>query len=425
MKKIKLLLFILIIPQYIFAEDIFLKVIEITPFWENIDFPRESNISGEIINGNIVMANSGIRFSRIENVLENIPLQLVNFNGKEIIVYSRNLIPAETQDLFDTNLLYNPETPIISSFYLNALRSNDREIIYNKDKIFWDAFLLLEAKGSHTPMQWWYYASGRQCFAITQTTLNFYCNVKGRSFLLIKEITKIENGYIIIVKESNFLKGMYFFDWWGWPNQEKQELFTVFLIQDGDYIDLYLNDTNNLKYSFVFVDNEFIIQLNNLIRGEITGNSVDLSKITFWPRRADGSMDYPPPLDMSNYRRTHRATNNLRLRDTANTSAKIVTTLLIDTEVQVIETGASATINDITAPWVKVISNTGFTGWCFSGYLEEIVGSNTVAASVAEGKISVRKSNDNNSLPLPLLLAIIGGAAVAVCVVVAMLRKKK
>jgi len=165
---------------------------------------------------------------------------------------------------------------------------------------------------------------------------------------------------------------------------------------------------------------------------------INLSRIT-WPRRADGSMDYPVPTGVdlsrtyekiiltntSNFTPTHRATDNLRLRDTANTSGKIVTTLLIDTEVQVIETGASATINDITASWVKVISSTGFTGWCFSGYLEEILGGNTVADVVDEGEISAQKSKEKNSLPLPLLLAIIGGIAVAVVVVVVVLRKKK
>jgi len=71
-----------------------------------------------------------------------------------------------------------------------------------------------------------------------------------------------------------------------------------------------------------------------------------------------------------------------------------------------------------------VISSTGFTGWCFSGYLEEIVGSNTVAASVAEGEISAQKSKEKSSLPLPLLLAIIGGVVVIAGVVV-VVRKKK
>jgi hypothetical protein len=42
--------------------------------------------------------------------------------------------------------------------------------------------------------------------------------------------------------------------------------------------------------TFVSVSDEFVKQFDNLIKT----NSCDLSRIT-WPRRADGSMDYPPP----------------------------------------------------------------------------------------------------------------------------------
>jgi len=48
----------------------------------------------------------------------------------------------------------------------------------------------------------------------------------------------------------------------------------------------------------------------------------------------------------------------------------VVTTLPKGTEVQIFETGPNATIDNITASWVKVVSSTGFTGCCFSGYLE-------------------------------------------------------
>lgn len=74
------------------------------------------------------------------------------------------------------------------------------------------------------------------------------------------------------------------------------------------------------------------------------------------------------------YKTTHRVLENLRLREAADTNSKVVTTLPKDTEVQVLETGSTATINGITAPWVKVVSNSGYTGWCFSGYLEDIKG---------------------------------------------------
>jgi hypothetical protein len=91
---------------------------------------------------------------------------------------------------------------------------------------------------------------------------------------------------------------------------------------------------------------------------------------TFKPKTSGD--DSPPPIDMSGYRTTHTVLENLRLRDNPDTAGKLVTTLEKDTQVQVIETGKNATIDGITAPWVKVLSNTGYSGWCFSGYLQAI-----------------------------------------------------
>ncbi len=77
-------------------------------------------------------------------------------------------------------------------------------------------------------------------------------------------------------------------------------------------------------------------------------------------------------LDMENYKTTHRTTDNLRLREKAAATSLIVTTLNKGTAVQLLETGAMQTIDGITAPWVKVLSETGYTGWCFSGYLVDV-----------------------------------------------------
>jgi hypothetical protein len=70
-----------------------------------------------------------------------------------------------------------------------------------------------------------------------------------------------------------------------------------------------------------------------------------------------------------NFRKTHTTTDNLRMRDTPDIKGKIVTTLAKGSAVELLETGAEATIDGITAPWVKVLSESGCTGWCFSGYL--------------------------------------------------------
>ena len=66
--------------------------------------------------------------------------------------------------------------------------------------------------------------------------------------------------------------------------------YTLILKRDGDYMDFYVDEENNKICTLIGVDKQFIDSIVNIVRGE----SVDLSQIT-WPRRADGSTDYPPP----------------------------------------------------------------------------------------------------------------------------------
>ena len=300
----------------------------------------------------------------------------------------------------------------VHSYYLDVLRSEEKKFLFNYESFWRDHH-------NDTSMSWpWYdIASINNGLRISNIFLWINELTSNNYHFIYKNIEKegdVYNLSTICVKKNIYAEpytyGRYF-------SEGDTIKFTLNI--DGDYLDILINGSKVFK--LIKLDEEIEKQFDNLLR--VNPIPVNFSRIT-WPRREDGTMDYPPPLDMSRYSPTHCVTENLRLRDSANTSSLIVTTLLIDTEVQVIETGASATINDITAPWVKVISSTGFTGWCFSGYLEEIAG-NYSAASVAEGEMSVQKSNKNKSMPLPLLLAIIGGVTVIAGVVVVVLRNKK
>ncbi|WP_020614089.1 SH3 domain-containing protein [Sediminispirochaeta bajacaliforniensis] len=61
------------------------------------------------------------------------------------------------------------------------------------------------------------------------------------------------------------------------------------------------------------------------------------------------------------------AQHTLHLRIKPNTSAGFFTTLPEETKVQVVEEGWTQIIDDITAPWFEVISESGYKGWCFGG----------------------------------------------------------
>ena len=284
--KFKIILLMVIIPQFLFAEDIFFRVIETTPFWNDINFPRPERISGEIPKGSIVKGDSGTQFSGLEGIYDDILFQVIIYNDKSVLVFADSLIPIETQDLFDQSLLHNPGRPLVSSFFVDALRTNNREIIYTHDKLAWDAYL--DKQGKNEALDWRFYVGGHENLTITQTTLTFSSDAKNSSDLLIKNIKKTEEGYIITVKEAATFQDRN--EWWNWPNPNEQELFTVLLILDGDFIDLYLNNKNTLIDKFAYVNKGFLAQIDNLLRAP----PVDLTDI-IWPRRADGSMDYPPP----------------------------------------------------------------------------------------------------------------------------------
>ncbi|MDR0387405.1 MAG: SH3 domain-containing protein [Treponema sp.] len=69
---------------------------------------------------------------------------------------------------------------------------------------------------------------------------------------------------------------------------------------------------------------------------------------------------------------THYAADNLRVRRDGTLSASIITTLPAYTALKILETGRSETIDGITAPWIRIVSQTGYTGWCSSGYVKQI-----------------------------------------------------
>jgi len=65
-------------------------------------------------------------------------------------------------------------------------------------------------------------------------------------------------------------------------------------------------------------------------------------------------------------------TVNLRLRTNSDSNSSIISLLPKYTALRILEEGNQATINGIKAKWVKVQSQTGLIGWCFSGYIKPI-----------------------------------------------------
>jgi len=303
----RFLLLAVLIPHIIFAEDIYFKVTENTPTWDYRYEPTPDNIDGEILKGSIVLGVSGVSFSRLEGVYEDVAFQRIQNDDEDMLIYANSVIPFETQDLFEKKLLYSPENILISSVYVNAFQPAKRDIIYLHNKTAWDEFITMINKeyGSDGYNNWWDYYGAPDRLILTQTTLTFLSNVKADSHLFIKNIAKSKDGYIITVKKR-IIEGYKQKDdkYWKWPNPEKHELFNILLIPDGDFVDLYLENKNNFIDTFVFANKEFMTQLNNLKYDR----PVDLTKVK-WPKRADGSMDYSSSVSATDINNTEETEN--------------------------------------------------------------------------------------------------------------------
>jgi hypothetical protein len=69
---------------------------------------------------------------------------------------------------------------------------------------------------------------------------------------------------------------------------------------------------------------------------------------------------------------THTVVDRLTLRSEASTRASAITVLPLAAQVQKLEEGSTVTIDGIRAPWFRVVTSSGETGWVFSGYLKEV-----------------------------------------------------
>jgi len=165
-----------------------------------------------------------------------------------------------------------------------------------------------------------------------------------------------------------------------WTVYRPGDEVTLLLYIDGDYLDVFTVGSNMHLGTFIRVGREFIAQYQSLVRANIRELSRQLLDETTnemqtitvqWPRRADGSQEFPRlagiPLSLPSHR---SRVADLRLREHPTTASRIITTLDPGTAVQVLEIGHSSQIGVAIAPWVRVVCANGYTGWSFSGYLE-------------------------------------------------------
>ena len=369
MKRITCILRLLLSFTLCFTADF--KVIRDTKIYDG-----DYNYMGDLKKGQIVQLwDCSVRNQSNNDKLNfNYSLRL-KIDGKKRLVDACSIVPAETKDWFDPDIL---ETTVEKNgkywTYVedcDVLFSRDRKTYYEKNKAAIEHYEQ-EVRGSYDGP--WYENVTISPSAIYNVSITL--NNDSRVMLLVKNIHKTANGYKVLTEvlkydsfeyraSYKFIKETFI------PKAE----ITLKIVRDGEYLHFYTEDGRTI-ISCALVDEEFATQYENLIQT----NKCDLSRVT-WPRHADGTCDYETAVRLQSGKR-YRASDNLRLRASGSTAGKPVVTIGKGTQVKVLGIGAEQTIDGITSNWVQVEVQAGAkdrdgkaiaagtTGWCFGGYLK-------------------------------------------------------
>jgi len=87
--------------------------------------------------------------------------------------------------------------------------------------------------------------------------------------------------------------------------------YSLTLRIDGDYMDMFVDDDAEPIATLVGVNEHFWRSVNDFFNDR----DVDMSRI-IWPRRSDGSMDFPPP-DGAAFRADHAAPAEAEIAEAA------------------------------------------------------------------------------------------------------------
>ena len=336
-------------------------------------------------------------------------------NARHVMLLNNYFLPASVSGRF-----------WIHSYYQQFLAGAQRETLFYYEPFWRDEYYELTRHLGRHQDPWWEFA-GRTKFIIRDNLVQI-TGIPINGFISFATITqrKYDNTiilYVLCEHKSNFVQHNYL-------NSRFNEgkTYRLTLVVDGDYMDIFVGNDTKSMVTLIGVDNYFARSVSDFF---IDG-TVDLSRIV-WPRRADGTMDFPPPgIDMSGFESSHTTTDRLRIRDNPATDSLIVTTLDLSAEVQVLETGPVETIGETTAPWARVLTASGFTGWAFSGSLEPIAlavepeaPDPIIAEAPDEQPVPIAVATPTGQpMPLWALPMLVGGVAVAVVLVVLVKRKK-
>ena len=281
MKKNIVVVSFLFLSLFCYSADF--KIIKDTKIYDG-DYNFERIIKKDTI---VKLWDTSIRDQRKNSKLDFDYSVRLNIDEEKYLMDAASLIPAETQDLFDSEILTH-KLEENGRYWANItvceiLTSNTRDSYYKIHKKKIDNYN--SKRGIYDEMEW-YEGVPFNGEHIENLFLILDDGRKYTYYYFIKKNEKKTNGYRVTceltdsrIEDSDYKNTLL--------EELKDKQNIIFnLVLDGDYLNFYSED-NQLLYTYVLVDKAFTEQYENLI----LKNKYDSSKVT-WPRHADGSCDY-------------------------------------------------------------------------------------------------------------------------------------
>ena len=270
MKKSLLYIFIFLLSSTLYSLNF--KTIKNSELYTTDGY--DNYYSGEIKKNEIVKMTKAQIYYGISDWKYSVE---VIYKNKEYLMNIEDLTPEETQITFDNeiSLLQNDEYRWIPVFGYEILYNQNRDLLCKKQPKGFDKY---QKQKTEFDYEWYDTLSNTVPSYFFNSLIKISLYFNNCSFL-IKSIKKYDACYLIEAQVYD----------WSMPDSKynftKLDNITLKLSLDGDYLNLFCNDS--LLGQFVKTNIETRQEIESLLKN----NTYDISKVT-WPLHADGSCDY-------------------------------------------------------------------------------------------------------------------------------------
>jgi hypothetical protein len=266
-------------PQFVVWVD--------SDMWNHLPYEGDKFITSKISKGEMVYVS--IDTKDIDTYYGRDFLTFINYNDGLYIIPANNLRPL-TEIYLPEDWITKGDAPKkwVMSYYLDVLRSQNRDTFMNYEKTWIDLEIdRIKYEEEYPDNINWYDA----WIELESLIINHSGIIIGgfdQGSLCITGIVQIKDGFKLTLTGSRTYAGAIRRNLIQLPKYSERQFFDLLFIPDGDYMDVYIDSLDNKYASFAKVDTPTFLELESLLRT----NKCDLSKVQ-WPTRGNANIATP------------------------------------------------------------------------------------------------------------------------------------